>query len=177
MSSISSSHLLRVKLYSHPTGHITARHSDLILAHCTTSALQNHISEMIQSQSQPRRGAGPQRGRRRPRGKGSKSIAKPTADVASRSSSTSAVNGSNKDVAGSTNADIPSTQTEGLEDTNQEQDLCLICAEPVKYYAVSDCNHRTCHVCALRLRALYKKLDCTFCKVRPFRPSAWHSCL
>ena len=44
--------------------------------------------------------------------------------------------------------------------------MCWICAEPIKYYAVSECNHRTCHVCALRLRALYKKLDCTFCKVR-----------
>ena len=44
--------------------------------------------------------------------------------------------------------------------------ICWICAEPVKYYSVSECNHRTCHVCALRLRALYKKLDCTFCKVR-----------
>lgn len=34
------------------------------------------------------------------------------------------------------------------------------CAESVKYYAVSECNHRTRHVCALCLRALYKKLDC-----------------
>ncbi|KAG6918844.1 hypothetical protein DXG01_011249 [Tephrocybe rancida] len=49
-------------------------------------------------------------------------------------------------------------------DDNEDEDVCWICAEPVKYYAVSDCNHRTCHVCALRLRALYKKLDCTFCK-------------
>lgn len=45
--------------------------------------------------------------------------------------------------------------------------VCWICAEPVKYWSVSECNHRTCHVCALRLRALYKKLECTFCKVRP----------
>ncbi|KAH9928554.1 uncharacterized protein BXZ73DRAFT_90601 [Epithele typhae] len=44
--------------------------------------------------------------------------------------------------------------------------VCWICAEPVKYWSVSECNHRTCHVCALRLRALYKKLECTFCKVR-----------
>ena len=44
--------------------------------------------------------------------------------------------------------------------------ICWICAEPVKYYSVSACNHRTCHICALRLRALYKKLDCTFCKVK-----------
>ena len=44
--------------------------------------------------------------------------------------------------------------------------VCWICAEPVKYYALSECGHRTCHVCALRLRALYKKTECTFCKVR-----------
>lgn len=47
-----------------------------------------------------------------------------------------------------------------------DDDLCWICAEQVKYWSVSECNHRTCHVCALRLRALYKKTDCTFCKVR-----------
>ncbi|KAH7889140.1 hypothetical protein F5I97DRAFT_1777984, partial [Phlebopus sp. FC_14] len=46
----------------------------------------------------------------------------------------------------------------------QDAAICWICAEPVKYYSVSACNHRTCHVCALRLRALYKKLECTFCK-------------
>ncbi|KAF7292712.1 RING-type domain-containing protein [Mycena indigotica] len=45
-----------------------------------------------------------------------------------------------------------------------DADVCWICAEPVKYYAVSECNHRTCHVCSLRLRALYKKNECTFCK-------------
>ena len=51
------------------------------------------------------------------------------------------------------------------EEETPEEDVCWICAEPVKYFCVSQCNHRTCHVCALRLRALYKKTDCTFCKV------------
>lgn len=52
-------------------------------------------------------------------------------------------------------------------DTNADTDegICWICAEPVKFYAVAECNHRTCHICALRLRALYKRKDCTFCKV------------
>jgi hypothetical protein len=54
----------------------------------------------------------------------------------------------------------------GTEEGGTEEVVCWICAEPVKYYSVSACNHRTCHVCALRLRALYKRLDCTFCKVR-----------
>lgn len=67
----------------------------------------------------------------------------------------------------------PSSPTEasadsgaGAEEGGTEEVVCWICAEPVKYYSVSACNHRTCHVCALRLRALYKRLDCTFCKVR-----------
>ena len=50
-------------------------------------------------------------------------------------------------------------------ETGGDSDVCWICAEPVKYYSISECNHRTCHVCAIRLRALYKKTDCTFCKV------------
>lgn len=52
------------------------------------------------------------------------------------------------------------------DDPTTSDDICFICAEPVKYYSLSVCNHRTCHVCALRLRALYKKDVCTFCKVK-----------
>ena len=59
------------------------------------------------------------------------------------------------------------TQQDETEDLDSEEGSCWICAEPVKYYSVSECNHRTCHICALRLRALYKKLECTFCKVSP----------
>ncbi|KAF9447580.1 hypothetical protein P691DRAFT_820683 [Macrolepiota fuliginosa MF-IS2] len=59
----------------------------------------------------------------------------------------------------------PTTVAKTGEDAGDEDDnVCWICAEPVKYWSVSECNHRTCHVCALRLRALYKKTDCTFCK-------------
>ena len=42
--------------------------------------------------------------------------------------------------------------------------LSWICAEPAKLYSVGPCNHRTCHICAIRLRALYKVRECTFCK-------------
>ena len=59
-----------------------------------------------------------------------------------------------------------STDADGDAGSVDDSTLCWICAEPVKYWSVSECNHRTCHVCALRLRALYKKLECTFCKVR-----------
>lgn len=66
------------------------------------------------------------------------------------------------------NATVQGADT--IEDAVEgDLDVCFICAEPVKYSAVGQCNHRTCHVCALRLRALYKKTECTFCKVRIFR--------
>ncbi|GAA5842202.1 hypothetical protein JCM11251_000127 [Rhodosporidiobolus azoricus] len=42
--------------------------------------------------------------------------------------------------------------------------VCFICAEPVQYWAVGVCSHRTCHTCSIRLRALYRKKECTFCK-------------
>ncbi|GAA6009366.1 hypothetical protein JCM10207_003750 [Rhodosporidiobolus poonsookiae] len=42
--------------------------------------------------------------------------------------------------------------------------VCFICAEPVQYWALGSCSHRTCHTCSIRLRALYKKRECTFCK-------------
>ena len=63
-------------------------------------------------------------------------------------------------------AQASSSPAAGAEEPDPDVPVCFICAEPVKYYAVSACNHRTCHVCSLRLRALYKKTDCTFCKVR-----------
>lgn len=31
-------------------------------------------------------------------------------------------------------------------------DFCFICANPIEYYAIGDCNHLTCSMCALRLR-------------------------
>lgn len=49
-------------------------------------------------------------------------------------------------------------------DDAEEEELCFICAEPVSLYSVGPCNHRTCHICALRLRALYKMPECSYCK-------------
>lgn len=60
---------------------------------------------------------------------------------------------------------VPDPASAEVAEEDSELEVCFICAEPVKYWAVGQCNHRTCHVCALRLRALYKKPDCTFCKV------------
>lgn len=54
--------------------------------------------------------------------------------------------------------------TEDSKSSNNE-DICFICADPILYHALGDCNHRTCHYCALRLRALYKNRNCAYCKV------------
>ncbi|CAG8561126.1 12238_t:CDS:2, partial [Acaulospora colombiana] len=50
-------------------------------------------------------------------------------------------------------------QDEGVEGPDNDIEICHICAESMekKSYAVAECNHQTCHICALRLRALYKK--------------------
>ncbi|GAA5970452.1 hypothetical protein JCM11641_001714 [Rhodosporidiobolus odoratus] len=51
------------------------------------------------------------------------------------------------------------------DEAGEENDaICFICAEPVQYWALGQCSHRTCHSCSIRLRALYKKKECTFCK-------------
>lgn len=52
-------------------------------------------------------------------------------------------------------------------DTSSEAsgELCFICTEPIVTYAVGACDHRTCHLCALRLRALYETRNCAYCKV------------
>lgn len=47
-----------------------------------------------------------------------------------------------------------------------ETHYCFICTEPIAIFAVAECNHRTCHLCSLRLRALYKTRNCAYCKVR-----------
>ncbi|KAJ3154541.1 hypothetical protein HDU86_004670 [Geranomyces michiganensis] len=44
------------------------------------------------------------------------------------------------------------------------EELCFICADAVVWYAVGECNHRACHLCSLRLRALYKQNTCAMCK-------------
>ena len=50
-----------------------------------------------------------------------------------------------------------------VDDT--EVEVCFICASPVVHNSIAPCNHRTCHICALRLRALYKTRACAHCRV------------
>jgi E3 ubiquitin-protein ligase ZNF598 len=46
----------------------------------------------------------------------------------------------------------------------EEGEVCFICASTIEHLSIAPCNHQTCHICALRLRALYKKRDCAYCK-------------
>lgn len=55
----------------------------------------------------------------------------------------------------------------GQEDADADQDdddVCFICANPIQHHSVAPCNHTTCHICSLRLRALYKNKDCAHCR-------------
>ncbi|KAJ5280589.1 hypothetical protein N7478_005961 [Penicillium angulare] len=64
----------------------------------------------------------------------------------------------------------PATATVGSKslpaatDDADDGEVCFICASPVEHTSVSPCNHRTCHICALRLRALYKNRGCAHCR-------------
>jgi len=109
-----------------------------------------------QTTTQTTQGASRQRGRGGNRKRGnSRGVSKPQVASAGAAATTPAEE-KPRDPAEAKAAEAP----------GDESEVCWICAEPVKYYSVSDCDHRTCHVCALRLRALYKNTDCTFCKVR-----------
>lgn len=57
------------------------------------------------------------------------------------------------------------TLNQSLEGEDPEAEVCFICASPVVHQSVAPCNHRTCHICALRLRALYKTRACAHCRV------------
>ena len=54
---------------------------------------------------------------------------------------------------------------DGAADEADDGEICFICASNVEHTSVSPCNHRTCHICALRLRALYKNKACAHCRV------------
>lgn len=72
-------------------------------------------------------------------------------------------------LAGETNKPPADGQKPGEED-DVEAEVCFICASPVVHNSVAPCNHRTCHICSLRLRALYKSKQCAHCRVRMLRP-------
>lgn len=59
----------------------------------------------------------------------------------------------------------PQSQGEGVETAVEEAEVCFICASPIEHVSIAPCNHQTCHICSLRLRALYKTRACAHCRV------------
>ncbi|KAH7017146.1 hypothetical protein EDB80DRAFT_888409 [Ilyonectria destructans] len=49
-------------------------------------------------------------------------------------------------------------------DEDDDAEVCFICANPVAHHSIAPCNHTTCHICGLRMRALYKTKDCAHCR-------------
>ena len=45
-----------------------------------------------------------------------------------------------------------------------EAEICFICASSIVHQSVAPCNHRTCHICSLRMRVLYKTKACAHCR-------------
>jgi hypothetical protein len=43
---------------------------------------------------------------------------------------------------------------------------CMICTESSEFYAVGNCNHPICSICALRMRFVSKEKECVVCKSR-----------
>ncbi|GAA5935594.1 E3 ubiquitin-protein ligase HEL2 [Sporobolomyces koalae] len=103
--------------------------------------------------------SGPARTARNSRGRGKQRAAatKPSSRVHSSISGQAAA----ANLAALAKAAADNAVDDGDEPAEQ---ICFICAEPVQYWALGSCNHRTCHTCSIRLRALYKKKECTFCK-------------
>ncbi|KAJ5721434.1 uncharacterized protein N7483_009368 [Penicillium malachiteum] len=63
-----------------------------------------------------------------------------------------------------TTATVGSKILPAATDDADDGEVCFICASKVEHTSVSPCNHRTCHICALRLRALYKNKGCAHCR-------------
>ena len=42
--------------------------------------------------------------------------------------------------------------------------ICPLCNETIKYYAVGPCDHPICHVCSTRMRVLFEQSYCAICR-------------
>ena len=59
----------------------------------------------------------------------------------------------------------PTKMNDKRDDKSDSDDVCLICCEPIRFYAVGPCNHRNiCSLCSVRRRSLYDQYDCCLCK-------------
>lgn len=51
------------------------------------------------------------------------------------------------------------------DDEREDDELCLLCADPIKFYAVGECNHTgMCSKCFMRMRLILNDKACPMCK-------------
>ncbi|OHE93278.1 zinc finger protein [Colletotrichum orchidophilum] len=90
------------------------------------------------------------------RGRGGNNAAVPTQPDTSSTSHPSITKADNKV--------LTRTAAEDDDTASSDGEVCFICAEPIKFHSIAPCNHKTCHICGLRMRALYKTKDCPHCR-------------
>ncbi|KAM4054309.1 zinc finger, c3HC4 type (RING finger) domain-containing protein [Hirsutella rhossiliensis] len=125
---------------------------------------------------QSRRGDG-SRGRHRGRGRGNTASGRGAAtrrgrgdgqplNPAARDVADAAARAHGLDGAASANRPANDNVANGASDNDDadDADVCFICANPVAHHSIAPCNHTTCHICGLRMRALYKTKDCAHCR-------------
>lgn len=61
--------------------------------------------------------------------------------------------------------ETPSSAPDNSVEDSADGDVCFICASTIEHTSIAPCNHQTCHICSLRLRALYKTRACAHCRV------------
>lgn len=65
------------------------------------------------------------------------------------------------------------SELRGSKGTNlDDEDLCLMCLEPIHFWALGKCNHKeTCALCSIRRRVLYGHLECPVCRLVSRNPN------
>jgi hypothetical protein len=67
---------------------------------------------------------------------------------------------SKKNTAATTTATVNAASEE-----DEEPEFCLLCADPIRFYAVGECNHHgICSKCSMRMRLLLDDHNCPMCK-------------
>lgn len=62
-------------------------------------------------------------------------------------------------------ASVSSPANEAAEDDSDEVEPCLLCADPIRFHAVGECNHTgICSKCFMRMRMLLNDKACPMCK-------------
>lgn len=84
--------------------------------------------------------------------------------------SSDATNGVVASTGGRLGQDKESKETSSRTPNNSVEkssdgDVCFICASTIEHTSIAPCNHQTCHICSLRMRALYKNRTCAHCRV------------